>query len=117
MFKLASIGVRILDNTYTVKRLTDLVQYQDGSVVSKTVINKKTGTVTLFAFDQGQGLSEHTASFDAMICILDGEAHITIGGQPLRVTVGEMVVMPANIPHELKAEIRFKMMLTMIKSV
>jgi len=99
-----------------VMRLTDLVDYQDGAVVSREIINKDTGTVTLFAFDKGQGLSEHTAPFDALVYILDGEADITISGKPLRLKEGEMVIMPANQPHALKAGGRFKMILTMIRS-
>ncbi len=105
-----------MDKEYAVSRLADLVDYQEGSVVSKTLINKQTGTVTLFAFDVGQGLSEHTAPFDAMVCVLDGQALISIAGNPLLVKEGEMLIMPANVPHELKAEKKFKMMLTMIKS-
>jgi quercetin dioxygenase-like cupin family protein len=100
----------------SVNRIADLVAYQKGSVVSRTVIDKKTGTVTLFAFDEGQGLSEHTAPFDAMVSILDGEAEITISGKPLRLREGEMTIMPANQPHALKAVKRFKMLLTMIRS-
>ena len=96
--------------------LVDLVAYQDGTVVSKTLLQKKTGTVTLFAFAQGQGLSEHTAPFDAMVCVLDGVAEIVIDGNPVTVRQGEMLVMPANTPHALKAVERFKMMLTMIRS-
>jgi len=96
--------------------LVDLVVYQDGSVVSKTIIDKKTGTVTLFAFAQGQGLSEHTAPFDAMVCVLDGTADISIGGNPVQVASGQMIIMPANVPHALKANVPFKMMLTMIRS-
>ena len=96
--------------------LDGLVAYQDGSVVSKTLINKKTGTVTLFAFDQGQGLSEHTAPFDAMVCVLDGVAEISVGGKQHTVRSGEMIVLPAQVPHALKAGERFKMMLTMIRS-
>jgi len=99
-----------------VMRLTDLVDYQDGAVVSREIINKDTGTVTLFAFDKGQGLSEHTAPFDALVYILDGEADITISGKPLRLKEGEMVIMPANQPHALNAGGRFKMILTMIRS-
>ena len=98
------------------RNLVDLVAYQKASIVSKTLIEKKTGTVTLFAFDQGQGLSEHTAPFDAMVCVLDGVAEITIDGNPRTVRQGEMLVMPANKPHALKAVERFKMMLTMIRS-
>jgi quercetin dioxygenase-like cupin family protein len=96
--------------------LVDLVDYQEGSVVSKTLMEKKTGTVTLFAFDQGQGLSEHTAPFDAMVCVLDGEGEISISGVPAVVKQGEMIIMPANEPHALKAAQRFKMMLIMIRS-
>jgi len=97
-------------------RLVDLVNYQKQSVVSKTLIEKKTGTVTLFAFDQGQGLSEHTAPFDALVCVLDGEVEITISGNPVILKQGEMVIMPANKPHALKGIKKFKMMLTMIRS-
>lgn len=93
-----------------------LVNYQEGAVVSKTVIAKKTGTVTVFAFDKGQGLSTHSAPFDALVQILDGEAKITIAGKPLKVGEGEMVIMPANKPHALKALKPFKMMLVMVKS-
>ncbi len=93
-----------------------LVAYQTGSIVSRTVVEKKTGTVTVFAFDEGQGLSEHTAPFDAMVQVVDGEAEVTIAGKPLQVRAGEMVLMPANQPHALKALKRFKMVLTMIRS-
>jgi len=96
--------------------MAGLVDYQPGSVVSRTVIDKPSGTLTLFSFDKGQGLSEHTAPFDALVYILDGEAEITISGRPLRVKPGEMVIMPANEPHALKAKRRFKMLLAMIKS-
>lgn len=98
------------------KSLADMVGYQEGSVVSKTLIDKKTGTVTLFAFAQGQGLSEHEASFDALVQVLDGEVEIKISGKPFRLTSGEIIVMPANEPHALKAIKDFKMLLTMIKS-
>ena len=97
-------------------RLVDLVTYQEEAVVSKTLLAKKAGTVTLFAFAQGQGLSEHTAPFDAMVCVLDGVAEITIDGNAVTVKQGEMLVMPANKPHALKAIEAFKMMLTMIRS-
>lgn len=96
--------------------LVNNIDYANGSVVSKTLIKKEIGNITLFAFDQGQGLSEHTAPFDAVVHILDGEAEITIGGQPQIVRAGEMLIMPANIPHALQAEIRFKMLLVMIRS-
>lgn len=97
-------------------RLVDLVDYQTGSVVSRTVIDKTVGTVTLFAFATGQGLSEHTAPFDALVHLIDGEAEITISGKPLRLKKGEMVIMPAGDPHALKAVKKFKMILIMIKS-
>jgi len=97
-------------------RLIDLTEYQMNSVVSRMVLNKKSGTVTLFAFDEGQSLSEHTAPFDALVQILDGKAEITISGKSLLVNNGEMVVMPANEPHALKAVKKFKMLLTMIRS-
>ena len=97
-------------------KLADLIEYQEGSVVSRTLIDRKLGTVTLFAFDKGEGLSEHTAPFDAMVYLLDGEAQITISGKPIHLKDGEMVVMPANEPHALKAISRFKMLLIMIRS-
>jgi quercetin dioxygenase-like cupin family protein len=96
--------------------LVDMVDYQAEAVVSKTIIEKKTGTVTLFAFDQGQGLSEHTAPFDALVQVLDGEVEITIAGKLFHVKQGEMIIMPAHEPHALKAVKRFKMLLTMIRS-
>ncbi len=96
--------------------MINLVEYQPDSVVSKTIIDKPTGTLTLFAFDKGQGLSEHTTPFDAMVYIFDGEAEVIISGKPLTVKQGEVVIMPANQPHALKAPQRFKMMLVMIKS-
>jgi quercetin dioxygenase-like cupin family protein len=97
-------------------RLTDLVSYQEGAIVSKTIVEKKTGTVTLFAFDGGQGLSEHTAPFDALVCILDGEAMVTISGKGHRLEEGEAILMPAKKPHALVGPGKFKMMLTMIRS-
>jgi len=97
-------------------RLIDLVEYQEGSIVSRTIIDKKTGTVTMFAFDEGQGLSEHTAPFDALVYLLNGEAEIVISDKALRLKEGEMVIIPANEPHALKAVKRFKMILTMIRS-
>jgi quercetin dioxygenase-like cupin family protein len=96
--------------------LVDMVDYQKDAVVSKTIIEKKTGTVTLFAFDDGQGLSEHTAPFDALVQVLDGAVEIKISGKPFPLKRGEMIVMPANEPHALKASGRFKMLLTMIRS-
>jgi quercetin dioxygenase-like cupin family protein len=100
----------------TVAVLDGLIAYQEGAVVSRTVIDKSAGTVTIFAFDKDQGLSEHTAPFDALVNVLDGEVEITISGRPSRVKKGEMLIMPANDPHALKAVTRFKMMLVMIKS-
>ena len=104
------------DLTGISKALIDLLDYQSGSVVSKTLIDKSTGTITLFAFDEGQGLSEHTAPFDAMVYVFDGQAEVTISGKPIRMKPGEIVIMPANKPHALRAIDRFKMMLVMIKS-
>ena len=95
--------------------LRDLVDYQEGSVVSRMIIKKDIGNITLFAFDEGQGLSEHTAPFDAVVYIVDGEAEITIAGKAYNLKKGEMIIMPANKPHSLKAIKRFKMNLTMIK--
>jgi quercetin dioxygenase-like cupin family protein len=105
-----------MTDKHIAQRLADLVSYQNGSVVSKTLIERKTGTVTLFAFDKGQALSEHKAPFDALVCVLDGAAEVTIAGQAVPVKTGEMLVMPANVPHALKAVEPFKMMLTMIRS-
>lgn len=93
----------------------ELVAYQDGAVVSREIVKRNGGTVTAFAFDEGQGLSEHTAPFDALVHVLDGTAEISIGGKPHTVKQGEMLLMPANIPHALKAVERFKMLLTMIR--
>jgi quercetin dioxygenase-like cupin family protein len=95
--------------------LKSSVDYAAGSVVSKTLIKKDIGNVTLFAFDSGQGLSEHTAPFDALVYILDGEAEISIGGKPQHVAAGEMLIMPANIVHALQAKTPFKMLLVMIR--
>jgi len=106
------------DNTekkFTGGNALELVAYQAGAVVSREVVKKKTGTVTLFAFDKGQGLSEHTAPFDALVHVLDGVAEISIGGTLHRVGKDEMVLMPANVPHALKAVERFKMLLVMIR--
>ena len=99
-----------------VANMAGLVEYQAGSVVSRTLIDKPAGTLTLFAFDEGQALSEHMAPFDALVYVLDGQAEITISGKLLHLNQGEMVIMPANQPHALKAIDRFKMLLVMIKS-
>jgi quercetin dioxygenase-like cupin family protein len=96
--------------------LQGLVDYQKGSVVSKTLIDKKVGTITLFAFDEGQGLSEHTAPYDAFVCIFDGEAVISVSGKPHNVKKGELFIMPAGEPHELRAVTAYKMMLVMIRA-
>ncbi len=96
--------------------LSSLISYQEGSVVSRTIIDKKAGTVTLFAFDEKQGLSEHTAPYDAMVYIVDGEAEVTIAGKPVRVKQGEMTIMPANKTHALLAIKKFKMLLIMVRA-
>ena len=104
------------NNTKQGSQLSELVKYQEDTIVSKTIIEKKTGTVTLFAFDKNQGLSEHTAPFDALVHIIYGEADVFISGNKINLKNGEIVIMPANKPHALKAVQRFKMILTMIKS-
>jgi quercetin dioxygenase-like cupin family protein len=96
--------------------VTEMVNYQDGAVVSRTLIHRPAATITLFAFDEGQGLSEHTAPFDALAQVLEGEAEITVSGKPMVTKAGHAVLMPANQPHALKALTRFKMLLTMIRS-
>lgn len=96
--------------------LNDLAEYQDNSVVSRMIIDRNTGTVTFFAFAEGQGLSEHTAPFDALVYIVDGEAEITLSGELITLEKGEMLVMPANQPHALHAARKFKMLLTMMRS-
>jgi quercetin dioxygenase-like cupin family protein len=96
-------------------RLVDMIDYQEASVVSRALIDKEAGTVTLFAFDEQQGLSEHTAPYDALVQIIEGKAEITISGRSRQVETGEAVILPANEPHSLKAKGRFKMLLTMIK--
>lgn len=97
------------------QRLTDLVDYSVDSIVSKTILDKPTGTITLFSFDKGQKLSEHTSPYDAVVEVFDGQASLTIGGQIQQVPAGEIIVMPANVPHAVDAEERFKMLLTMIR--
>ena len=94
----------------------DSIEYSDGGIVSKTVIKKETGNISLFSFDKGEALSEHTAPFDAMIEVVDGKGEITIGGKSNILETGQTIIMPANIPHAVKAVERFKMVLTMIKS-
>jgi len=97
-------------------KLVDLAGYQEDSIVSRTIIDRSTGTVTFFAFDEGQDLSEHTAPYDALVHILDGEADVTISERTVRVKAGEIIIIPAEIPHSLKAAKKFKMLLTMIRS-
>lgn len=96
--------------------LAEAVAYQDAAIVSKTLVDKKVGTITLFAFAAGQGLSEHTVPFDAVVQIIDGEAKVTVAGTEYRVAAGELIIMPANHPHSLRAEVPFKMMLVMIRN-
>ncbi len=96
--------------------LSELVSYQEGSVVSKTLIDKKIGTVTMFSFGAGQGLSEHIVPYDAFVQIVDGEAEVVINGETHTVSAGQMIIMPASIPHELKAVKPFKMLLVMIRT-
>ena len=96
--------------------IVNFIDYADGAVVSKTIVDKKTGTITLFAFDKGQKLSEHTAPFDAVVHVLDGVAELTIGGKPVRAESGSMVIMSAQVPHAVNAVERFKMLLIMIRS-
>ncbi len=102
--------------TAQIMKIISLAEYQENSIVSRALIDKKTGTVTFFAFDQGQGLSEHVAPFDAVISILEGEAEVAISGKIFRLRDGEMIILPAHKPHALKATKKFKMMLTMIKA-
>ena len=99
-----------------IMNVKEMVAYQKGAIVSKTLVEKETGTVTLFAFDEGQALSEHTAPFDALVQVTDGRAEIRIAGKPQQVGAGEMLIMPANQSHALKALTPFKMMLTMIRA-
>jgi len=105
-----------LDTNSRVLSLKDAVGYQGGSVVSRTLIDKENGTVTLFAFDEGQGLSEHTAPFDALIITVDGEGEVTISGVTSGLKEGEMIILPAGKPHAVKAVRRFKMLLVMIRN-
>jgi quercetin dioxygenase-like cupin family protein len=97
-------------------RLTNLIGYQEDSVISRTLIDREAGTVTLFAFDQGQGLSEHAAPYEALVQVIEGKVEITISGRSHQLKAGEMIFLPANEPHSLKARSKFKMLLTMIKS-
>ncbi|MDO5826091.1 MAG: cupin domain-containing protein [Methanosphaera sp.] len=103
-------------NKSEIINIESLIDYQDKSVVSTEIIKKDTGTVTLFAFDKGEGLSQHSAPFDALVQVIDGTVEITIDKKPYTLNKGDMIIMPANVPHALSAKSRFKMILTMIKS-
>jgi len=97
------------------RKLAAMVDYAADSIVSKTILDKPAGTITLFAFDKGQKLSEHTAPYDAVVQIVDGMAGLTIGGKDMKVSAGEIIIMPANVPHAVNAKEKFKMLLTMIR--
>lgn len=99
-----------------VKQLVDLLSYQDGSIVSRVLMKNKGGTVTLFAFDEGESLSEHTAPFDALVIVLDGEAEVQIDAESFKLSKGETITLPANRPHAVKASAKFKMLLIMIRA-
>ena len=105
-------------NTCTAKaeKTARLIEYSVDSIVSKTIIDKDAGSITLFAFDKGQGLSEHRSPYDAVIEVIEGKASITIGGKENTVSAGQIIIMPANIPHSVEAKEKFKMLLTMIRS-
>lgn len=103
------------DNQVNKLNVQSLLQYQDSAIVSRVLLKEKTGNVTVFAFDKEQELSEHTAPFDAMVHVIDGKAEVNIDGKPHNLSAGEIIIMPANIPHALYAEEKFKMILTMIK--
>lgn len=98
------------------QRLAELVEYSDNSIVSKTILDKPAGTITLFSFDRGQKLSEHTSPFDAVVQIIDGAARLTIGGESVNVSTGQIIIMPCNVPHAVTADEKFKMLLTMIRA-
>lgn len=98
------------------RNMAELIGYSDDSIVSKTILDKPAGTITLFAFDSGQCLSEHTAAYDAVVEVIEGQGRLTIGGKEMDVGAGEIVIMPANVPHAVHAKERFKMLLTMIRA-
>ena len=106
---------KAVEKAQTMKMIS-LAEYQEGSIVSRTLIDKKTGTVTFFAFDEGQGLSEHVAPYDALVSVLDGEVEVAISEKIYRIKEGEIIILPAKKPHSLKAIRKFKMMLIMIKA-
>jgi quercetin dioxygenase-like cupin family protein len=99
----------------SVLQLKDLVAYQEGTVASRMIVNRKAGSITLFSFDENEGISEHTAPYDAVVTILDGECEVRVGGETHRMKAGETIICPANVPHALSAVARFKMMLVMIR--
>jgi len=103
------------DNSNVVMDLKSMLDYQEESIVSRVILKEKKGNITLFAFDKGQELSEHTAPFDAVVQVLDGKVQVSIDGKPNNLSAGQMIIMPANIPHALYAEEKFQMILTMIK--
>ena len=111
----ASVADQPVDRPAEVKQLVELLQYQDDSIVSRVLLKNKGGTVTLFAFDVGEGLSEHTAPFDALVDVIEGEADIEIAGERFKVKQGETITLPANRPHAVRAATRFKMLLIMVK--
>jgi quercetin dioxygenase-like cupin family protein len=118
-FSLKGVTIMAAANESVVGKVLDLnglTSYQDGSVVSRTLLDRKIGTITLFSFDAGQGLSEHTAPYDAFVQVFDGTAEITINGTVHKVSAGEILIMPANAPQSLKAVERFKMLLVMIRA-
>jgi quercetin dioxygenase-like cupin family protein len=98
------------------RELVSLIKYSDNSIVSKTIVDTPGGTITLFAFDKGQKLSEHTAPYDAVVQIIEGMAELTIAGKDITVPAGHVIIMPANVPHAVRAEEKFKMLLTMIRA-
>ena len=98
------------------QNLAELIEYATDSIVSKTILDKPAGTITLFAFDKGQKLSEHTTPYDAVVQVLDGQARLTIGGQEKQVSAGQIIIMPGNVPHAVAADEKFKMLLTMIRA-
>lgn len=104
-----------MDKNITQEKLLEAIEYQNGSIVSKQILKKPNGNITLFAFDKGESLTEHTSPFEAVVYMVDGEMEITIGGKPYNVKAGEIIVMPPNVPHGLKATVKSKMLLTMIK--
>ncbi|MDP3064383.1 MAG: cupin domain-containing protein [Chloroflexota bacterium] len=108
-------GARVRLDAAKALELSDLVAYAEGAVVSRTIVDTKACTLTLFAFDAGQTLSEHTSPFDALVYVLDGVVELAIGGVPVRATTGQVVLMPASVPHAVRALVRFKMLLTMVR--